>query len=85
MTLLAAFGVAGSYSGQEEVVIGTPIAGRTRAEIERLIGFFVNTLALRLTLQGEASISAGVCSACREVCLGAYAHQEFRSRSWSKS
>ena len=48
MTLLAAFAVLLSrYSGQEDIVVGTPIANRTRAEVEGVIGFFVNTLALR--------------------------------------
>ena len=76
MTLLTAFGVLlGRYSGQEEVVIGTPIAGRTRAETEGLIGFFVNTLALRLKLEGDASFQQ-MLQRVREVCLGAYAHQE---------
>src|SRR5438067_2355941 len=48
MTLLAGWqALLSRYSGQEEVVVGTPIAGRTRRETEGLIGFFVNTLALR--------------------------------------
>src|SRR5262249_2458714 len=48
MTLLAAFQVLLSrYSGQQDIVVGSPIAGRTRAEVEGLIGFFVNTLVLR--------------------------------------
>ena len=51
MTLLAAFSVLLSrYSGQQEVVVGTPIAGRTRAESESLIGLFINTLALRVSV-----------------------------------
>ena len=54
MTLLAAWAVLLSrFSGQEEVVIGTPVANRRRAETEGLIGFFVNTLALRVDL-GES-------------------------------
>ena len=57
MTLLAAFGVLLSrYSGQSDLVIGTPIANRTRSELEGLIGFFVNTLALRLDLVGRSVI-----------------------------
>ncbi|HYK19257.1 MAG TPA: condensation domain-containing protein, partial [Pyrinomonadaceae bacterium] len=49
MTLLASFIVLlRRFSGQEVVVIGTPVAGRTRTEVEELIGFFVNTLALRV-------------------------------------
>ena len=58
MTLLAAFGALLSrYSGQTDLVIGTPIANRTRSELEALIGFFVNTLALRLDLSGAPSFT----------------------------
>src|SRR5256714_7619524 len=76
MTLLAGFKLllSGS-SGQAEVVVGTPIAGRTRSEIEGLIGFFVNTLVLRTRLSGEMRV-AEVLGQVREVCLGAYSHQE---------
>ena len=53
MTLLAGWaGVLGRLAGQDEVVIGTPTANRGRTEIEGLIGFFVNTLALRIDLSG---------------------------------
>src|SRR5437868_5175145 len=76
MTLLAGFQVLLShYSGQEEVVVGTPIANRTRAETEGLIGFFVNTLALRGDLSGEPSFRE-LLSRVREAALGAYAHQD---------
>jgi amino acid adenylation domain-containing protein len=75
MTLLAAWQtLLGRYSGQEDVVVGTPIAGRTRVELEGLIGFFVNMLALRADLAGDptwAELLAGV----RETALGAFAHQ----------
>jgi amino acid adenylation domain-containing protein len=54
MTLLSAYGVVlHRYSGDAEVVIGTALAGRTRAELESLIGFFVNTVALRVNLGGD--------------------------------
>lgn len=54
MTLFSSFAVLLSrYSGQEDFAIGTPIANRTRAELEGLIGFFVNTLALRVDLSGQ--------------------------------
>ena len=54
MTLLAGWAVLlARLSGQQDVVIGTPVANRGRAEIEGLIGFFVNTLALRLDLSGR--------------------------------
>ncbi|MGB7923854.1 MAG: amino acid adenylation domain-containing protein, partial [Pyrinomonadaceae bacterium] len=76
MTLLAAFqSLLARYSGQDEIVVGTPIAGRTRAEVEPLIGFFVNTLVLRTRVDGEKSFRE-LLREVREVCLGAYAHQE---------
>jgi non-ribosomal peptide synthetase component F len=54
MTLLAAFGVLlHRYSHQDDLVIGSPIANRNRREIESLIGFFVNTLAMRIDLSGN--------------------------------
>src|SRR5690606_19153335 len=56
MTLLAAFKVLlGRYAAQEDIVVGSPIAGRNRAEIEGLIGFFLNSLVLRTDLSGEPS------------------------------
>jgi non-ribosomal peptide synthetase component F len=54
MTLLAAFQVLlHRYSGQDDIVVGVPIAGRTRPELEKLIGFFVNTLVLRADCSGD--------------------------------
>ena len=76
MTLLAAFDVLLlRWSGQTDLVVGTPIAGRTRVETEGLIGFFVNTLALRAQLDEEATFSELV-ARVKEACLGAYAHQD---------
>jgi amino acid adenylation domain-containing protein len=76
MTLLAAFETLLSrYSGQQEIVIGTPIAGRNRAETENLIGFFINTLVLRTDLSGNPGFEE-LLRRVREVTLGAYAHQE---------
>ncbi|HEY0082166.1 MAG TPA: amino acid adenylation domain-containing protein, partial [Pyrinomonadaceae bacterium] len=76
MTLLAAFDVLlARYTGQDDIVIGTPIAGRTRAEVEGLIGFFVNTLVVRARVDAELSFRE-VLGRVKEACLGAYAHQD---------
>jgi len=57
MTLLAGWAaLLGRLSGQEDVVIGAPVANRTRAEVEPLIGFFVNTLAMRVDLSGSPEV-----------------------------
>jgi hypothetical protein len=75
-TLLALFNVLmHHYSAQEDIVVGSPIANRNRAEVEGLIGFFVNTLALRTDLSGDPTFRALV-GRVREVTLGAYAHQD---------
>ncbi|HET6975216.1 MAG TPA: amino acid adenylation domain-containing protein [Pyrinomonadaceae bacterium] len=76
MTLLAAWQILlWRLSGESDVVVGTPVAGRGRRELEPLIGFFVNTLVLRTRLEAEASF-VRVLGRVREVCLEAYAHQE---------
>ena len=76
MVLLAAFQVLLSrWSGQGDVVVGTPVAGRTHREVEGLIGFFVNMLALRTELSGDPSFRA-LLGQVRETALGAYAHQD---------
>jgi len=76
MTLLAAFhALLARYTGQRDIVVGTPIAGRTRQEIEPLIGFFVNTLVLRSSVNSDESFRE-LLAQVREVCLGAYGHQE---------
>ncbi len=76
MTLLSAWQILLlRYSGREDIVVGTPIAGRNREETEKLIGFFVNTMVLRSRLQRHWSFRE-VLEHVREVCLGAYAHQD---------
>ena len=76
MTTLAAWqALLGRYAGQEDVVVGTPVAGRTRVETEGLVGFFVNMLALRIDLGGEPTWLE-LLGRVREEVLGAYAHQD---------
>src|ERR1700730_2406312 len=76
MTLLAAFEtLLFRYSGQEDLVVGSPIAGRNRAETEGLIGFFVNSLPLRTRLSGNPTFGE-LLKRVRETALGAYAHQD---------
>ncbi|HSF43683.1 MAG TPA: non-ribosomal peptide synthase/polyketide synthase [Thermoanaerobaculia bacterium] len=76
MTLLAAFAVLlGRLSASREVVVGMPVAGRSRLETEGLIGFFINILPLRLDLSQEPTFRELLRQA-REATLGAFAHQE---------
>ena len=76
MTLLSAWQtLLARYSGQWDITVGTPIANRTRSEVEGLIGFFVNTLVLRMQMNAMASFREQL-QQVREVCLGAYAHQD---------
>ncbi|MFP2929773.1 amino acid adenylation domain-containing protein, partial [Pyxidicoccus sp. 3LG] len=76
MALLGAFqAVLSRHSGQEDIVVGTPIAGRRFAELEGLMGFFVNTLALRTRLEGDPSFRE-LLGRARETTLGAHAHQD---------
>ncbi|WP_406115517.1 amino acid adenylation domain-containing protein [Kitasatospora purpeofusca] len=76
MTLLTAFQVLlHRYTREEDVVVGVPVANRGRPEVERLIGYFANMLALRTDLSGAPSFRE-LLGRVRPVCLGAFAHQE---------
>jgi amino acid adenylation domain-containing protein/natural product biosynthesis luciferase-like monooxygenase protein len=76
MVLLAAYQLLlKRYSGQDDIVVGSPIAGRSREELQGLIGFFVNTLAMRTDLSGDPPFRE-LLKRVKEVALGAYAHQD---------
>ncbi|GFE67460.1 non-ribosomal peptide synthetase [Chroococcus sp. FPU101] len=76
MTLLAVFKILlHRYTNNEDIIIGTPIANRNRPELESLIGFFVNTLALRTDLSGNPTVET-LLLRIKETCLNAYAHQD---------
>ena len=76
MTLLDAFEVLlARYSGQDDIVVGSPITGRNRVDLEGLIGFFVNTLALRTDLSGNPTFRE-LLARVRESTLDAFAHKD---------
>ena len=76
MTLLAAFqSLLHCYTGQEDIVVGAPIAGRNQVETEKLIGFFVNTLVLRTDFSGNPSFLS-LLGRVRKMALEAYANQD---------
>jgi amino acid adenylation domain-containing protein len=76
MTLLAAFYVLlHRYTSQDDLTVGSPIAGRTHLETEPLVGYFVNMLVLRARVDGGMTFRE-LLRGVREVCLGAYSHQE---------
>jgi acyl carrier protein len=76
ITLLAGFkATLARLTGQEDLIVGTAIAGRNRMEIEGLIGFFINMLPLRTDLSGNPTFLE-ILARVREVALGAYAHQD---------
>jgi len=76
MTLLACLNtLLHFYSGERDIVIGTDVANRNRAETESLIGFFINELALRTDLSGDPTFRE-LLARIREVTLGAYSHQD---------
>ena len=77
MVLLAAFQtLLHRYASQDVIVVGTPIAGRNRQELEGLIGFFINTLVMRADFSGDLRFR-GLLAQVKETALGAFAHQEF--------
>ena len=76
MTLLAVYKILlWRYSAQKEIVVGSPVAGRNRSELEGLIGFFLNTIVLRTDLSDNPAFKV-LLAQVRETCLGAYAHQD---------
>ena len=76
MTLLTAFKVLlARYSGQEDIVVGTPIASRNQASMEKLIGFFLSTLPLRTDLSGRPTFQEAL-RRVRTTALEAYTHQD---------
>ncbi|MFF7366783.1 non-ribosomal peptide synthetase [Streptomyces tricolor] len=75
MTLLAAFtATLARWTGTDDLAVGSPVAGRTRAEVEGLIGFFANFVPLRVDLAGDPSF-AGLLARVRDTAVDAYAHQ----------
>ncbi|MBW4629686.1 MAG: amino acid adenylation domain-containing protein [Brasilonema octagenarum HA4186-MV1] len=76
MTLLAAYNILlYRYTGQEDILVGSPIANRDRLEVEGLIGFFVNTLVMRTNLASNPSFSE-LLTRVRDMAMDAYAHQD---------
>ncbi|GHH24559.1 non-ribosomal peptide synthetase [Streptomyces rubradiris] len=76
MALLAVFQtLLHRYTGQDDIVVGVPTALRSSAEVEPLIGYFVNTLPIRAGLGGDPCFET-VLTRVRDACLGAYAHQD---------
>ena len=76
MTLLAAFGVLlARYSGQDDIVVGSPIANRQEEQLEELIGFFVNTLVMRIRLTPAMSFRE-LLAQVRQTALEAYRYQD---------
>jgi amino acid adenylation domain-containing protein len=76
MVCLAGFkALLGRYCGQTDIIVGTPVWNRNRSEFESLIGFFINTLALRTDLSGDPTFAA-LAAAVRETALGAFSHED---------
>jgi amino acid adenylation domain-containing protein len=75
MTMLAAFGtLLWRWSGQEDMLIGTPVSGRSRTELEPLIGYFSNSVVLRMNMGGDPTFRE-LLKQTKEVALAAYSHQ----------
>lgn len=75
MTLLSGFAtLLARYTGQWDVVIGTPVSGRERAEVEDVVGFFLNSLVLRCGLDGGSSFRDAL-AVVRDTCRDAFGHQ----------
>ena len=76
MVMLAIFQLLlARYSGQDDICVGTPIANRTRKELESIVGIFINMLVVRTRLSDDPTVRELV-ARVREVCMGAYAHQD---------
>jgi amino acid adenylation domain-containing protein len=76
MTLMTTFAVLlHRYSGQDDILLGTPVANRNLPEIENLIGVFINTIVLRTNLEGDPSFSE-LLKQVKEISLNGYAHQD---------
>ena len=76
MTMLAAFKtLLGRYTGQQDIVVGVPIANRSRAELEELIGLFVNTLVMRTDISNHPGFRQ-LLGQVRETAIRAFAHQD---------
>ena len=76
MTLLTAYmALLQRYSGQDDLVIGTPVAGRSRPELESIIGFFINTILIRASLEGDLPFSAAL-ARVRAASLEAFDHRD---------
>ncbi|HYR82568.1 MAG TPA: amino acid adenylation domain-containing protein, partial [Terriglobia bacterium] len=76
MTMLAGFQtLLHRYTGETDILVGTPVANRYQEELEPLVGFFINTLALRARVAGDPTFRR-LLAQVRETALGAYAHQD---------
>ena len=76
VSLLATFGALLSrYAGEDDIVIGTPFASRNRSELESMVGYFINPLALRLDLSGDPTFEE-LLTRARTTVLGAFAHAD---------